>query len=188
MNTVGQLASGIWEDLGQPANPSVTYISGWLGSDRGVGKLNVQLGKEFIVDISGANAGQTYEAGGYSGVYQPGDFFPALGSVEAAIYAEIYKYDYYDKKIRDALNGILDTTNPELDWQELSEGDTTIRRSNRNEVVKTYRGLQQDSRSELNKLVGYYRQNLSNPSQITTQEPIVIPNRIVLSWNRTHVY
>lgn len=185
MNTVGQLASGIGEDLGDPTL-SVTSISGWLASDRGIGKLNVQIGKEFIVDATGAYEGQYYEAGGYSGQYIKGDFYPALGNVEAAIFTEIYKYDYYDKKIRNALNGILDTTTPELDWNELSEGDTTIRRSNRNEVVKTYRGLQTDSKSELTKLVGYYRQNLSTPNQVTNQEPLITNSRVYLSWNRTH--
>lgn len=188
MNTVGQLASGIWDDLGQPATPSVIYISGWIGSDRGLGKLNVLLGKEFIVDNSGAYAGISYDNGGYSDTYQAGDFYPALGNVEAAIYAEIYKYDFYDKKIRDTLNGIFDATNTSVDWSELSEGDTTIKRSNRSEVAKTYRGMQQDSRSELNKLVGYYRQNQALPSQVTTQEPSISSNRILLSWNRTHVY
>lgn len=181
MNTVGQLATGIWQDLDSPATPTVTYISGWLGSDRGVGKLNVLLGTEFIVDTTGAYAGTYYDAGGYSGQYVPGDFYPALGSVEAAIFGEIYKQDFYDKKIRNALNGIIDATGTDIDWNELSEGDTTIRRSNRNETVKTYRGMQQDSRSDLQKLVGYYRQNLSNPSQITTIEPT--STRILYSWN-----
>ena len=188
MNTVGQLASGIWDDLGQPITPSMTYISGWIGSDRGLGKLNVLLGQEFIVDSAGAFANSTYTSGGVSGVYQTGDFYPVLGNVEAAIYAEIYKYDFYDKKIRDTLNGIFDATNTAVDWSELSEGDTTIKRSNRSEVAKTYRGMQQDSRLELNKLVGYYRQNRALPSQVTTQEPSVSSSKIFLSWNRTHSY
>jgi len=182
MNTVGQLASGIWEDLGSPTTPSVTSVSGWLGSDRGVGKLNVLLGTTFYVDNSGYHAGEYFDAGGYSGQYVAGDYFPALGNVEAAIYGEIYKQDFYVKKIRDVMNGILEGTGTNLDWSELSEGDTTIRRSNRNEVAKTYRGLQQDSQTELNKLVGYYRQNLSSPSQITTQEPQSM-SRILISWN-----
>ena len=188
MNTVGQLSSGIWEDLGQPTTPSAIYISGWIGSDRGLGKLNVLLGREFIVDASGAFAGTTYDAGDSVRTYDAGDFYPALGNVEAAIYAEIYKYDFYDKKIRDTLNGIFDATSAAVDWSELTEGDTTIKRSNRSEVAKTYRGMQQDSRLELNRLVGYYRQNRALPSQVTTQEPSISSSKIFLSWNRSRVY
>lgn len=182
MNSVGQLASGIWTDLGEPSSPSLYYISGWIGSDRALGKVNVQLGTEFYVDVSGSHAGESFNAGGYSGFYVAGDFFPAIGNVEAAIMAEIYKYDYYDKKIRDAMNSIVEGTGVAVDWSELSEGDTTIRRSNRNELAKTYRGLQQDSRTELNRLVGYYRENLSTPRDVTTQEPHD-SNTILASWN-----
>lgn len=182
MNSVGQLASGIWEDLGSPTTPTVIAISGWIGSDRAVGKLNVLLGTEFIVDVSGYYNGQYFDAGGYSGQYVPGDYYPAFGNVEAAIFGEIYKFDYYAKKIRDVMNGILEGTAAEVDWSELSEGDTTIRRSNRSEVAKTYRGMQQDSTAELQKLVGYYRENKALPREVTTQEPH-FSNRVYLSWN-----
>lgn len=182
MNSVGQLASGVWDDLGQPINPSVTYISGWMGSDRGIGKLNAYLNQQFLVDTTGAYAGVSYDAGGYSGIYQPGDFYPAFGNIEAAIYAEVYKADYYEKKIRDSLNGILDGGNDAGDWTALAEGDTKIERSNRSELLKTYRGHLQDTRVELQRLVGYYRQNLSDPRAVDISEPSISANRIYYSW------
>lgn len=183
MNTVGQLASGIWDDLSQPQNPSVAYISGWLGSDRGIGKLNALLNTQFIIDYSGAYTGQTYDAGGYQATYQPGDFYQTLGNVEAAIYAEVYKGDYYDKRIRDVLNGILDAgADPSLDWSALDEGDTKVERSNRSELLKTYRGLAQDARADLQKLVGYYRSNLSGPRAVDISEPSLQSNYVYISW------
>ncbi len=182
MNSVGQLASGIWDDLGQPTTPSVTYISGFIGSDRFVGKVNLLLEMEFIVDTTGAYAGQTYDAGGYTGQYIPGDYYPALGNTEAAIFAESYKFDYYDKKIRDALNGIVDADSTNIDWNQIQEADTVIRRSNRNDTAKTYRTMQTDSRAEIQKLVGYYRGNKSLPSQIIGRDamPAFIPT---FSWD-----
>lgn len=169
MNSVGTLASGVWDDMGQPLNPSVSYISGRLGSDRMLGKLNVLLNTSFCIDATGTYSGQSYNAGaGTSGIYDVGDFYPAFGNTEQSIYTEIFKIQYYDTKIRDALNGIFDTSQSgvSIDWSELREGDTTIKRSNRNEVVKTYRGLQNDSSSNLEKLVAFYRSNLGEPSQI----------------------
>lgn len=181
MNSVGQLASGIWDDLSQPVNPSVTYISGWISSDRAVGKVNALLDTEYLVDTQGVYSGTMYNAGGYSGVYVPGDYYPALGNVEAAIFAEVYECDYYEKKIRDALNGILEVVDGN-DWVNLQDADTKIERINRSEILKTYRGFLQDSRAELQKLVGYYRQNLADPRGVDISEPSVSANRIYYSW------
>ncbi len=184
MNSVGQLASGIWDDLGQPQSPSVTYISGYIGSDRCVGKVNALINTNFIIDDVGNYIGTSFDAGnGQSGVYAPGDYYPYLGNVEAAIIAEVYKGDYYAKKIRDALNMILDSgSDPSYDWSELQEADSKISRSNRNEVLKTYRGLASDNRSELQKLVGYYRQNLATPRGVDISEPSVSSNTIYATW------
>ena len=167
MNTVGQLASGIWEDLGSPETPSVIYVSGWIGSTRSLGKLNMLLDTCFVVDTAGMHSGESYAFGaGQTGYYDAGDYFPALGNTEQAIVSEIYKADFYDKKIRDTLNGIFEGSGAQVDWSELREGDTTIRRSNRNEVAKVYRGLLNDSRGELNRLVAFYKENLSKPRQV----------------------
>lgn len=170
MNSVGDLASGIWEDLGEPQTPSVVYISGWVSSSRGLGKLNTLLNTCFCQDSSGIHAGEPYVTCQVTGYYEPGDFYPAMNSEEIAIYTEIYKADYYDKKIRDALNGIIDTSGTNIDWNELREGDSVIKRSNRNEIAKVYRSLLLDSKSELQKLVGYYRGNASNPSQVAGED------------------
>ena len=166
MNTVGDLASGIWEDLSQPQSPSITYISGWVSSSRGLGKLNTLLNTCFSQDSAGVHAGETYVKNGVEVTYQVGDFYPYMCADEEAIYTEIYKIDYYDKKIRDALNGIIDPSGTNVDWNELREGDSVVKRSNRNETVKSYRGLQQDAKFELQKLIGYYRENKANPSQV----------------------
>ncbi len=130
-----------------------------------MGKLNNVLGTEFIVDTQGVYAGEYYNAGSGSGQYLPGDFYPAFGNTEESIYAEMYKIDYYEKKIRDALNGIMEVSDT-VDWIELSEGDTRIRRNNKNEVAKTYRSSQSEARKELQKLIGYYRENRSLPRQV----------------------
>lgn len=184
MNSVGLLASGIWDDLNQPETPSINYISGWIGTDRAIGKLNLLINTDFIIDNQGVYENTEFDAGGYSGVYQKGDFYPALGNTEAAILAEIYKYSYYDLKIRDVLNGIF-ASGSAVDWNELTEGDTTIRRSNRNEVAKTYRGLQSDSKDDLKRLVDYYRSNISGPSQITLD----VSNNcnIFYSWSKDRI-
>ena len=171
MNSVGFLASGIWEDLGAPQNPSITYISGWVGSSRGVGKLNTLLNTCFCVDDEGIHAGETFVSCGVTGEYQAGDFYPALNSAETAIYTEIYKGDYYEKRMRDSLNGISDSyVSGNMAWTELREGDSSIKRGSPTEAAKVYRGFLGDSKAELQKLVGYYRSNGANPRQVAGED------------------
>lgn len=169
MNSVGELASGIWDDLGEPDSPSITSISGWLGSARGIGKLNVLLDIDVCIDKSGINAGNTYCYCGTEYQYQSGDFYPALSSQEESIYASIYLTDYYEKQIRDALNGLIISSVSSvsaMDWSELREGDTSIKRSNKNEVAKVYRGLLSDTKSQLNRMVDAYHSNKLDPMQV----------------------
>lgn len=171
MNDVGYLASGIWEDLGSPETPSVTFISGTIGSSRFVGKLNTLLATNFIVDTLGIHSGESkYQidnsvTGAYV-AYDVGDYYPVLNSAEQGIAAKLFEIEYYDKKIRDALNGIVDNISGTMDWSELKEGDSSIKRSNRNEVAKTYRGMQTEAKADLQKYVSYYRENGSLPSQV----------------------
>jgi len=171
MNTVGKLAYGIWQDLDSPTTPSVTFISGWIGAERGVGQLNTLLNLEIIVDEDGVHAGELFVIGDCSGVYEVGDFYPILGNTEKAIYTELYKVDYYQKKVRDSLAGILEGGDSlSTDWTSLTEGDTIIRRVNKNEVAKTYRNMSKDSRAYLDNLVSDYNRNTSMPNQVTFED------------------
>jgi hypothetical protein len=86
-------------------------------------------------------------------------------SVEA-IYKQMYLYEFYTKKTRQVLRGV----DSSVDFVTLREGDTMITRTNKNELAKTYRGLANDARDEMEKLVTSYNIYRSAPVQVAGED------------------
>lgn len=149
MGSVSHFSNSVWDDLGQPSSPAISNISGWAESN--IGSLNVYINSCY--NVSGHN------------------FEPAFTPSESGIYMEMYKVKYYESQIRLALNGITTPSSGiSLDWVELRDGDSTIRRSNPAQMAGIYRGLKKEAQEELNNLIETYRANEANPSQITGDE------------------
>ena len=87
------------------------YISGWLANN--VGLLNTKIYSQFSVE--GSNFVPT-------GTFQ---------QEERSIYKQMYLYEFYTKKTRQVLRGV-DTS---VVFVTLREGDTTITRTNKNELA-----------------------------------------------------
>lgn len=140
---IQEISSGIWDRLDNPESPSILSISGWLAAN--IGRLNILIESDFC-----ANSGY---------------ISPALCNQEQIIFELIYLNYYYEKKIRTSINNIIDTGSA-LDWIEVREGDSVIKRNNRNEVLKTYKTLKDDISKELNELAGLYKMNFAKPIQV----------------------
>ena len=142
MPTVGGIATHIWDnEFGDETGVAhriteIQSISGWLEAN--VGQLNTLIYSSFA---SGANFRQE----------------------EEAIFSQLYLRDYYTKEARKVLRNISTASS---DWGRLSEGDTTIVRSNRNEVAKTLRLLAQDADEEIKNLVYSYNSYQASPRQV----------------------
>lgn len=122
------------------------YISGWLANN--VGMLNTRLYTSF--DVSGS-------------------YFTPTGSFkqeERAIYKQMYLHEFYNKKSRQVLRGV----DSSVDFISLREGDSMITRTNKNELAKTYRGLANDAKEELDKLVTSYSLYQSQPVQVAGED------------------
>ena len=122
------------------------YISGWLANN--VGLLNTKIYSQFNVE--------------------DGNFTPT-GSFqleERAIYKQMYLYEFYTKKTRQVLRGV----DSSVDFVTLREGDTSITRTNKNELAKTYRSLAGDAREEMEKLVVSYNLYKSSPVQVAGED------------------
>jgi len=150
MNDLGKLATKIVE-VEFPEDVCrfpLSYVSGWLESN--LGDLNILLNEEFEIDESG-------------------NFLPPLCPEEETIFTELYIINYYEKKSRDVLRGITDTSSTSgggLDWVLLKEGDTTIQRQNKNSVARTLNLFKTDSISRLDQLVAKYNIYRSSPLQV----------------------
>lgn len=133
------LASGIWDDIGQPTATSVSYISGWLVSDANLGKLNNALNSC------------------YSGV--SGCVDPIISGDEQAIYKDIYLISYYGRQAAAFLGAAgVDT------WLEIKDDVSSIKRQNKNELSKSFIALQKQTQEDLKDKIFAYERNRVNPS------------------------
>lgn len=134
-------ASGIYDNLGQPANTSTSTISGYAIQPNTLGALNSLISTCF------SGSGYT---GGNSVNYQIG---PDIGNTELNIIAQLYLVSYY-KNLAQATMGIGGNTIP---WSRIREGDSSIERSSPVSIGKEYRELSKDANEQLNFLVSAYR-------------------------------
>ena len=135
------LANSIYKDIGEPSNLSLSAIQTKLISPAMVGQLNDLIGTCYVIES--------------------GCFVPELESEESAIYGLLYKTQYYQKAATQTLGAI-----GALQWTEISEYDSTIRRASPNETSKVYLQMAKDTREEMHQLIGAYNRNLSTPNSI----------------------
>ncbi|MFM1781341.1 MAG: hypothetical protein RLZZ181_106 [Pseudomonadota bacterium] len=91
---------------------------------------------------------------------------PNLGIEEKAIFKELYLSNFYTKQARNALRGILSSSNNGDNILSVSDGDNSITFVNRNEVSKVYRGLATDSQAKLKDLIASYNSYKAEPRQL----------------------
>jgi len=144
MNTFGALASDIYsyEFDGDSSVTTVSAISGWLQSN--LGKLNNLLYFSFSVD---------------------GSDLP----VEAAvIHKELYMYNHYSKQARNALRGIINSsqTSDGSNILSVKDADSQVNFVNKNEVAKVYKGMAIDVKTNIDKLVAQYNIYGAEPRQL----------------------
>lgn len=142
---ITDLATLIYGDLGSPGDISVSSIQTKLVSSGFIGKLNNAISSCYSI-VSG-------------------DISPELGVEEQAIYAQMYKSEYYSRKISSIFGGT------DINWTTLKDGDSTITRSSQTEVGKLFKDLKRLSDEEMNKLIAAYRVNASSPSTIDYAPP-----------------
>lgn len=142
MNAYGELASGIVTTefsylTGAEQTAEISYVSGWLEAN--IGKLNVLIHSDF------------------SGVD------PDLEAEENAIFAQLYMYNYYNKRNRDILRG-ADASS--LEWTRITEGDSTVVRSSKVEIAREMRAAAEMAKQEIDALVVKYNNYQAEPRQV----------------------
>lgn len=145
MDYFGILASSLVNgDLaGDTGNFPISSVSGWFKAN--LGKLDINTSKHFLA--TGASS---------TGVY------PVPTIEESSIFKEMYLCYLYDTLTRKTLmgfgGGIYSNAEPSLkdSWETVREGDSMIKRQNRNEIAKTYKSLSKDSKEHLNELIFRY--------------------------------
>jgi hypothetical protein len=139
---IGEIATNIYnsEFSGISGAPNVSSISGWLSGH--IGDLNIIIYQNFTPS---------------------GEFCQE----EAAILESMYLNQYYTKLASTTLKGIGLSSN---DWIAIREGDSEIKRSNRNEAAKTYMALAKTQKDNLNELVAKYNIYEASPVQVAGED------------------
>jgi hypothetical protein len=78
----------------------------------------------------------------------------------------LYLAHYYRKQSRNALRGIIDSSNGQSDVLSLRDGDSSVTFTNKNEVAKVYKSMADESQNRLNKLTHQYNIYQSKPLQV----------------------
>lgn len=137
---ITDLASFIWNDLGQPSSLSVSAIQTKLTSAGFLGQFNVQAATCYQITT--------------------GDISPALGNYEQGIYVMMYERDFYTRKLNQLLDG--DAT----PWTRLTDGDSTIVRTSIADLARIYRDMQSQLNAQLQMALAAYRRGQSMPSSV----------------------
>ena len=140
MPYVGEIATRIFDNefgdvTGADRTNRIQGISGWLDSN--VGQLNTLVYTSFA-------SGTDFKL------------------EEESLLTQLYLKDYYTRQSRVVLS--LSSTGS-VDWTRLTEGDTTIVRTNRTDIARTYRNLAKDAAEEIKQLVYSYNSYQAMPRQ-----------------------
>lgn len=144
MASIGTIATAIYDNEFDDESTQlkrefkIQAISGWLESN--VGQLNN------LVYASFASTG--------SGFYQE----------EENILTQLYLKDYYSREARKTLSSSSNTG--VIEWTRLSEGDTSIVRTNKVDLARTYRLMAKDAAEALKDLVYAYNSYQAMPRQV----------------------
>jgi len=141
MSTLSGLATKIFQtefDSDTGVVPR-SYIEAWLGANLGL--LNTRINTS------------------YSGVSAP------LDQESQAIYKEMYMANYYRKQSRNALKGLVGNTDGS-DILSLTDGNSSVKFTNKNEVSKVYKSLSDDCETKIDKLAHQYNMYQSEPLQL----------------------
>ena len=130
---IGLFATGLWEDLGSPADISALSISGWVTQTNTLGTLNNLINQCYT---------------GAQGSY----VCPDLTNTEFAILGTMYTMRFY----RNRANSLAGAGGTTPMWYTLKEGDSTISRANPSEMMKTFQSMSINAREGLDKMVSYY--------------------------------
>jgi len=141
MSVISDLALKIFQTEfdGNTGSIYQSYIEAWLKEN--IGQLNSRLNTS------------------YSGIDAELD----LESI--AVYKEIYMANYYRKQSRNALRGLVGSSEGS-DILNLQDGNSSVSFVNKNEVAKVYKSMAQDSEMKIDKMAHQYNMYQSEPLQL----------------------
>jgi hypothetical protein len=148
---VVDISDEIHKELDSPTDLNVPVISFWIRSN--IGALNNHLHTTYALNETSIEIEQVSPTDSTKVV--------EIGIEEAAVLKKMYMVHYYDSKIKYNIGAAsLDTV------IEVSDGGSSVRKINKNEVIKSLANLKRQENEELNRLITGFKMSKSEPKQI----------------------
>ena len=130
--TTTSIADEIFRELDEPADCSIPKIAFWLQTN--VGTLNLKLGSAITVE---------------NGVLSDD-----LSLAAESVFKSLFKIDYLKRQINKNLGAAAYSS-----ISEVKEGNRTVKRTNKNDIAKSYLAAKESEEKNLNGLIAAYKQN-----------------------------
>jgi hypothetical protein len=165
--------NGVYYDLGEPEDYSVSRLYAWFLDTANIGKLNNLIG----TSLSGICYKDNQDVcTGYA-------ILPEPSSDQFAIYKLLFEYEYLKGYARYAARSALSVRRG--DWNRLQEGDTSISRISKTDISKNLSTMAKQAKEELDKATKMYLKYNAIPDQVVGDDTIGVENYIIQEYNRT---
>ena len=157
---VVDIADEIFREAGEPTAYSIASISYWVRSN--IGRLNSHINTFFEIDST------THEITQKTDEKNDGVLVEKEITIdEGAIIKRMFLIHYYDREIRSNItNAGTDTI------IEVTDQGSTVRKINKNEVVKSLTTLKRQEYEEMRALISDYRRAEFRPRQVVGDDTI----------------
>ncbi len=98
------------------------------------------------------------------------DLTGELTGEQESIFTLLYMSRYYGQAAQSANSGV-----GAVDWITIREGDSTVTRTNKNEVAKSYLAMRKQTNEELDKLIAAYHLKYATAQQVAGDDVSTYP-------------
>ena len=151
---VVDIADEIHRDLGSPTDLSIAAISFWVRSH--IGDLNNHIHTKYGINDT------TYEI-----EQEENSKKVIISGTESSILKKMYMVHYYDVKIRYNVGAAATDT-----VIEVSDGGSSVRKINKNEIIKSLSSIKRQEYNELQKLIHAFKMSKSEPRQVAGDDTV----------------
>lgn len=168
---LSKFINGVYYDLGEPANYQPARLWAWFLDSANIGKLNNLIGTQILGEaIKDEN-----------GVVVSYALTPEPTNDQLAIYKMLFDYEYFKNEARQVAKSASTIGS---DWTNLSEGDSSITKINKNEISKNFRSLARDAKEDLDKAVKMYLKYNAVPDQVVGDDTNGVATYIIQEYSR----
>ena len=173
---VVDIADELFKEISEDSNYSIASISYWVRSN--IGRLNSHINTFFEIKPSTLEIVQSTDVKNDNVLVES-----EIGIDEAAILKKMFLIYFYDRTIRTNIaNASSDTI------VQVTDQGSSVRKINKNEVIKSLSGLKKQEYTEMKELIRDYKSNQVRPRQVLGDDTVKGIHQGDAQFVRTEVY